>query len=74
MKRVVIGGLLALLGSLWALALGAYVQLNLAQEWYGSRFWSTASQNGVVAPLILSLVALALGVAMMLVEYFRRDQ
>lgn len=74
MKKVIIGGILALVSSIWAIALGAYVQLNLVSSWSGSRFWSSAVQLGVIVPLVLSLAILALGIAVMCVEYFRKDQ
>lgn len=74
MKKVIIGGFLAIVSSIWAITIGAYVQSNLASEWYGNRFWSSASQLGVIVPLVISLIGLALGVAIMCVEYFRKDR
>lgn len=74
MKKVVIGGFLAIVSSIWAITIGVYVQLNLASAWYGSRFWSSASQLGVIIPLVISLIGLALGVVIMCVEYFRKDR
>lgn len=74
MKRVLIGGFLTVVGSLWALAIGAYVQLNLVSEWYGNRFGESASELGVTFPLVLSLIVLALGAVLMVIEYFRKDK
>lgn len=74
MKKVIIGGFLAIVSSIWAITIGAYVQFNLASEWSGSRFWSSASQLGVIIPLVISLIGLALGVVIMCVEYFRKDR
>lgn len=74
MKKVIIGGFLAIVSSIWAIAIGAYVQFNLASEWSGSRFWSSALQLGVIIPLVISLIGLALGVVIMCVEYFRKDR
>ncbi|MCM1128035.1 MAG: hypothetical protein NC429_16395 [Lachnospiraceae bacterium] len=74
MKRVVIGGFLAVVSSVWAIAIGAYVQFNLASDWSGSRFWSSASQLGVIVPLVISLIILALGIVIMCIEYFRKDR
>ena len=74
MKKVIIGGFLAIVSSIWAITIGAYVQFNLASEWYGSRFWSSASQLGVTIPLVISLIGLALGVVIMCVEYFQKDR
>lgn len=74
MKKVIIGGFLAVISSIWAIAIGAYVQFNLAPSWLGSRFWSSASQLGVIVPLIISLIVLALGILIMCIEYFRKDR
>lgn len=74
MKRVIIGGFLAVISSIWAIVIGAYVQFNLAPSWSGSsRFWSYASQLGVIVPLIISLIILALSIIIMCIEYFRKD-
>lgn len=75
MKKVIIGGFLIVVSSLWAIVIGAYVQFNLASTYYGgSRFWSSASQLGVIVPLIISLIILALGIIIMGIEYFRKDK
>lgn len=74
MKKVIIGGFLAVVSSIWAIAIGAYVQFNLVSDWRGSRFWSSASQLGVILPLIISLIILALGIVIMCIEYFRKDR
>ena len=74
MKRAIIGGLLAVVSSIWAIAIGAYVQFNLVSEWDGSRFWSSAAQLGIMIPLAISLIVLALGIVIMCVEYFRKDR
>ena len=75
MKRVIIGGFLAIISSIWAIVIGAYVQLNLAGSWSGgSRFWASASQLGVIVPLIISLIILALSIIILCIEYFRKDR
>lgn len=74
MKRTIIGGFLSIVSSLWAINLCAYVHENLVSEWFESRFWESAAQLGVLAPLIVSLCVLALSVVILCVEYFRKDQ
>lgn len=74
MKRAIIGGFLAIVSTLWAISLCAYVQTNLATEWVENHFWDSAVQLGVLAPLIASLVALALSIVVLCVEYFRKDR
>lgn len=74
MKRVIIGGFLSVISSILAIVIGAYVQFNLAPSWSGSsRFWSSASQLGVIVPLIISLIILALSIIIMCIEYFRKN-
>lgn len=46
MKKVLIGSVLTLVSSLWAIAISVYVQLNLVMDWYGSRFWASAKELG----------------------------
>ncbi|MCM1049552.1 MAG: hypothetical protein NC433_14135 [Clostridiales bacterium] len=74
MKKVIIGGFLAVVSSIWAIAIGAYVQFNLVSEWSGSRFWSSASKLGLIVPLVISLIILAFGIVIMCIEYFRKDR
>lgn len=73
MKKAIIGGFPTIVSSLWALVIGAYVQSNLLASWRGSRFWASASELGVVVPLVISLAVLALGLVMLCVEYVRKD-
>ena len=74
MKKVIIGGFLAVVSSIWAIAIGAYVQFNLVSDWSGSRFWSSAARLGVLVPLVISLIILALGIVIMCIEYFRKEK
>lgn len=74
MKKVLIGSVLTLVSSLWAIAIGVYVQLNLVMDWYGSRFWASAKELGVAIPLAASLMALTLGLVILGVEYFRKEK
>lgn len=76
MKRALIGEFLAIIGSLWAIVLGAYVQYHLISTWdgsYGNSFWASAAQLGFMAPLILSLIVFALGIVILCVEFFRKN-
>lgn len=76
MKRAVIGGFLSLLGSLWSLAallVGAgYVEQ--VTSWYSppGRFGTALAESGMVPVLAVGLVLLALGLAVMGIEYFRK--
>ena len=67
MKKILAGGFFSLFGTLWAIALGAYVQGNLVSKWYGSRFWESAGKLGVMAPLVIALVLTFAGVGLVFV-------
>ena len=75
MKKTVIGGVLTLLGTIWGMAVLLYVGNNLVSGWATppGRFLTTVLETGMTFPLLLSAVLLALGLAAMGVEYFRKD-
>lgn len=54
--------------------LGAYVQGNLVSEWYGSRFWTSAGELGVMAPMILAFVLAFAGVGMLVVGLMEKEK
>lgn len=74
MKKVIISGFVAIVSSIWLLAIGVYVQCNLVSEWYGNRFLESAVQLGVIIPLILSFALLVLSIVGLCFEYFRKDK
>ncbi len=75
MKKAVIGGFLSLLGTIWGLAVILFVGDNLVSGWTTppGRFLATVMATGMTFPLLLSAVFLILGIAIMAVEYFRKD-
>lgn len=74
MKKVLVGGFLAIVSSIWAIVIGIYVQMNLLTSWYGSRFWVSAIELGVVVPLVIAIIVLVLSIVILGVEYFRKDR
>ena len=74
MKKTIIGEILAIVSSIWAIAIGAYVQMNLVSSWSSSRFWSSALELGVVVPLTIALTILALSIVIIAIEYFRKER
>lgn len=74
MKRALIGGFLSLLGTIWGLAVLVAASTNLVTSWgeYG-RLMTTVIEMGLTFPLILSAAFVLLGLAIMAVEYFRKD-
>lgn len=76
MKRAIIGGFIALIGSIWALAIILLGENNLVSSWATppGRFLTSISQMGVMIWFVIALIFLTLGIALMLVEYFRKDK
>lgn len=75
MKRAFIGGFFALIGSIWALAIAFLASNNLTSGWSTppGRFLTTVSELNLTAFFVIAVVFLLLGVVMMVVEYFRKD-
>ena len=74
MKKILAGGFLSLIGTLWSIALSAYTLLNLVNSWYDSRFWESAAQLGVMAPLIIALVLTLAGVGLVAVGLVKKEK
>ena len=74
MRKILAGGFLGLIGTLWSIALSAYTLLNLVNSWGGSRFWESAAQLGVMAPLIIALVLTLAGVGLVVLELVKKEK
>ena len=76
MKKVLIGGLLALAGSIWALAIIVAAGNSLVDAWSTElgRFWSTVVDMQLVFLFILSAVVTLFSIIIMLVELFRKEK
>ena len=74
MRKVIIAGFLALISSLWAIAISVYVELNMADHWMNFHFLESAVQRGVIIPLALALLVLLVSVAYMLVVFCRKSK
>lgn len=74
MKNAVIGGFLALIGTMWSIAIGIYAELNLVQSWNQWRFLDTVIRSGLIVPFVLSAALLVLGVAVLLIGLFRKEK
>lgn len=76
MKRAIIGGFLSLTGSIWTLA------VLLCANSYAIGGWATPpgklmtqlNESGLTPWFTASVVVTALGMALMAIEYFRRDR
>lgn len=74
MKRALIGGFLALLGTIWSLAVVVAASGNLVNAWgeYG-RLLTTIIEMGLLPALCIAAAAVVFGVVVMLIEFFRKD-
>ena len=75
MKRVLIGGFLSLIGTIWELAIIVFVGNNLVSGWSTppGRFLSTVIETGMTSPMIIATLLLLVGLLIMGIEYFKKD-
>lgn len=76
MKRVLIGGFISLIGSVWALAIVFIAGNNLVSSWPTrlGRFWGTVVEMGLLPIFVLSVMFVIVGVIIMMIELFRKEQ
>lgn len=76
MKRVLIGGFISLIGSIWALAIVFIAGNNLVSSWPTrlGRFWGTVVEMGLLPIFVPSVIFVIAGVVIMAVELFRKEQ
>ncbi len=81
MKKVLIGGFLSIIGSIWALAMALVVENNLASSWSTppGRLLTTVQEMGLMAlfPVAVFLVAVFLvifGIFILLAELLRKEK
>lgn len=75
MKRVIIGGFLSLLGTIWGLAVLVGASSNLVSSWATppGRLMTTISQMGLLPVFVISLVFVGVGIGIMAYEFFKKD-
>ena len=75
MKRAIIGGFTALIGSIWALACILTAANHLTSSWSTppGRFLTTVAELGIAPYLVVSLALALLGMICMGIEYFKKD-
>lgn len=76
MKRVLIGGFLILIGSIWGLAICVFCGMNLTDAWPTppGRFLTTVFETGMTLPFVLAIVFIVLGFSIFVKEYFTKDE
>ena len=74
MKRTLIGGFLALLGSVWAIPIWTVSSENLVDSWVTppGRLICTLLQYGSRFPLLFACILSVLGLAILTKEYFTK--
>ncbi len=75
MKKTLIGCSLAIVGVLGYLAVMIFVGNNLVSGWGTppGRFLTTVAKTEMVFPFIVSLCILAVGLLIIVVEFFRKE-
>ena len=76
MKKAVIGGMLSLIGSIWALAALLFASNNLVSGWSTppGRLLTTLSELQLMPYFVIAIVFVALGITLMAIEYFKADK
>ena len=76
MKKVLIGGFLSVIGSIWVLAVIFVAGNNLVSAWSTppGRFLTTVAEMNLTLVFLLSIALVISGICMLVMEYFRKDQ
>ena len=74
MKRVLIGGFMALLGTLWGAGVIIAASQMLVTSWDPAigRLMATVLERGLALPFIVSALFLLFGIVIMIAEFFRK--
>lgn len=75
MKRVLVGGFISLIGSIWALAIIFLAGNNLTSGWSTppGRLLTTISELNMTPLFAVSVVLVLFGIILMIIEYFRKE-
>lgn len=76
MKKIIIGGIISLIGALWGIVILNIIANNMTSSWYTppGRFLTTISEIGMTIPFIFSIILLIVGLLILGVEYLRKDE
>jgi len=76
LKKVLIGGFLSLIGTIWCLTVIIFAGTNLVSGWSTppGRFFTTVIETGMMLPLVIAFVLLVIGLFIMVIEYFKKDK
>ena len=72
MKKTLAGGILALIGTIWAAAIMSVAGNNLVNSWYttNGRFWETVSALGLSFQFTLAVILTLFGVGVIVADLF----
>ncbi len=75
MKKVIAGGFLSLVGSIWAAVICLTASANLVNSWDSGlgRFWSTVSEFKLMVPFVIAAAFVVIGIVLAAVGLFSRD-
>ncbi len=75
MKKVLIGGFLSLIGTIWSLAIILFAGSHLASSWSTppGRFFTTVIDAGMMLPMVVAFVTFVGGLVILGVQYFTKD-
>ena len=81
MKKVLIGGFLSIIGSIWALAMAPVVESNLVSSWSTppGRLLTTVQEMGLMALFLAAIFLVAVflvifGIFILLAELLRKEK
>lgn len=76
MKKVLIGGFLSIIGSIWALAMALVVENNLASSWSTppGRLLTTVQEMGLMALFPAAVFLVIFGIFILLAELLRKEK
>ena len=74
MKRVLIGGIFSLIGSIWTLAVILKAESHVVSSWHSSlgRFFTALEEMDMVLMFLFSDLLLILGLVILVIEYFKK--
>ena len=76
MKKVLIGGFLSIIGSIWALAMAPVVESNLVSSWSTppGRLLTTVQEMGLMAVFLVAVFLVIFGIFILLAELLRKEK
>ena len=75
MKRVLIGGIFSLIGSIWTLVIILKAESHVVSRWYSclGGFFTSLEEMDMVLLFLFSVLLLILGLVILVIEYFKKD-